>query len=529
MRVTVLRTTLSIGLLALAATQAGAILRLGTEFQVNTYTNNRQKTAAIATDEDGDFVVVWNSLEQDSQSWGVFAQAFTSSGTGLGQEFLVNSYTHTFQQYPAAAMEADGDFVLTWTSYRQDKLSRGVFARRYTSTGVGVGAEFQVNVQTITNQSNSAIAIRPSGEFVVVWQGSKVLTGGGYSVYGRLFSSSGAPTTDEIQMSTYTLTNQVGPTVAGDAEGDFVVAWTGKDGQDGFADGIFLRRFTSAGTPVGVEVRVNAFTANSQTRPVAAMDADGDFVVTWTSYAQDGSSGGIFSRRFSSAGTPGSETRVNTRTAGNQHDPRVAMDSVGRFIVTWAAEYADGSYQGIRARQFARTGAAVGGEFLVNSRTLDNQLEPAIAMDALGDFVIVWTSSQQDGFEPGDSGVFARRFATAVLDVDAEFSADPLTDGLLVLRYLFNLSGASLIAGAVDLTDCGRCTAPAIDAYLALILPQLDIDGDGEILPLTDGLLVARWLFGFTGATLVTGAVDLSDCTRCTAGPIATYLATLGP
>ena len=59
------------------------------------------------------------------------------------------------------------------------------------------------------------------------------------------------------------------------------------------------------------------------------------------------------------------------------------------------------------------------------------------------------------------------------------------------------------------------------------LLSPLDIDGDGEVTPLTDGLLVLRWEFGFVGATLVTGAVDLVNCTRCSSVAIQSYLTTL--
>ena len=44
---------------------------------------------------------------------------------------------------------------------------------------------------------------------------------------------------------------------------------------------------------------------------------------------------------------------------------------------------------------------------------------------------------------------------------------------------------------------------------------RLDVDEDGETKPLTDGLLIIRYLFGFQGQSLVSGAVgpdsDLSD------------------
>ena len=106
----------------------------------------------------------------------------------------------------------------------------------------------------------------------------------------------------------------------------------------------------------------------------------------------------------------------------------------------------------------------------------------------------------------------------------ANGSTEPLTDGLLVLRSLFGFTGTTLTSGAVDIVNCARCDATSIQSHLASIAAALDIDGDGELEPLTDGLLVLRWLFGFTGTTLVTGAVDQGDCARCNAGQIEPYL-----
>ncbi|HUP25709.1 MAG TPA: hypothetical protein VNB06_22555, partial [Thermoanaerobaculia bacterium] len=86
---------------------------------------------------------------------------------------------------------------------------------------------------------------------------------------------------------------------------------------------------------------------------------------------------------------------------------------------------------------------------------------------------------------------------------------------------------ATLVTGAVDLANCSRCDASAIEPYIEAILAQLDIDDDGEIEPLTDGLLILRYLFGFRGTTLVTGAVDLANCNRCDASAIEPYIAGL--
>jgi hypothetical protein len=59
----------------------GAVTPVGDEFQVNSITSNYQMLPAVTDDDDGDFVVVWESLFlQDSSGSGIFGQRFDSSG-----------------------------------------------------------------------------------------------------------------------------------------------------------------------------------------------------------------------------------------------------------------------------------------------------------------------------------------------------------------------------------------------------------------------------------------------------------------
>ena len=69
--------------------------------------------------------------------------------------------------------------------------------------------------------------------------------------------------------------------------------------------------------PVGSEFRVNTYTNRSQYDPSVAMDSDGDFVVSWQSYGQNGYYGyiDIYAQRYDNSGVAqGAEFRVNTYT-----------------------------------------------------------------------------------------------------------------------------------------------------------------------------------------------------------------------
>ena len=107
-------------------------------------------------------------------------------------------------------------------------------------------------------------------------------------------------------------------------------------------------------------------------------------------------------------------------------------------------------------------------------------------------------------------------------DIDENSEAQPLTDGLLVIRHLFGFSGESLTSGAVD-TSAERGASELISGYLTDADSQLDIDGDGESKPLTDGLLLIRFLFGFSGDSLISGAIG-DGAERDTAEEVEAYI-----
>jgi hypothetical protein len=95
-------------------------------------------------------------------------------------------------------------------------------------------------------------------------------------------------------------------------------------------------------------------------------------------------------------------------------------------------------------------------------------------------------------------------------DLDVDTSLAPsryqaTTDGLLVLRYLLGLRGASLAISAKGSTAIR--TDAEIERQLEdlVVAGLLDIDEDGQALPETDGLLVLRYLLGYRGDSLVAG------------------------
>jgi len=110
------------------------------------------------------------------------------------------------------------------------------------------------------------------------------------------------------------------------------------------------------------------------------------------------------------------------------------------------------------------------------------------------------------------------------LDIDDNGEVEALTDGLLVIRYLFGFRGEDLIDGAIG-ANANRYDPDEIADWIetGILEEYLDIDDNGAVTSLTDGLLVIRYLFGFRGEDLVIGATG-PDGKRTESSEIVEYI-----
>ncbi|MEE8310868.1 MAG: hypothetical protein V3R77_01335 [Candidatus Binatia bacterium] len=178
---------------------SAAAAKVGTEFHINTYTTGSQDEADVAVHSDGSFVALWESFGQDGFSNGVYGQRYASSGAKAGAEFQVNVYTTYSQDDVAVQATPDGGFIVAWESLWEDGDEAGVFAQRYDVTGAAVGGNFQVNVDISPDQEDPAIAVSPAGDFVVAYENFE-FDGSYGAVTARRF------TTEPLNSSTTTTT-----------------------------------------------------------------------------------------------------------------------------------------------------------------------------------------------------------------------------------------------------------------------------------------------------------------------------------
>ena len=329
--------------------------QLGEEFQVNATSSGNQAEPAVAMDAAAGFVVAWQGpgfIEEDRED--IFAQQFDPNGLPIGGEFLVNSYTNDQQLFPCAAMNNDGTFIVVWESSNTPmEGDKAICGQLYDSNGVEFGAEFLVNAESSVCRYPDVMA-DANGNFAVVWMEDKSSN----SIIARLFDPNGTPRTDTFEVSTIGFSSVTRPSIAMGAAGCFVVAWDGDPNLAGLDD-IHARLYDANGTALGEQFLVNTTLSSAQQYPQAAMNDDGEFVIVWDCRIDPNSDSerDIFGRRFDSLGEPlGDEFQINTFVADDQRNPAVAIGPDGRFVAVWQSYAQDTSRYGI----FARPGPIIG-------------------------------------------------------------------------------------------------------------------------------------------------------------------------
>jgi hypothetical protein len=335
---------------------------IGADFQVATYTTGSFGTYPptrpdIASDGAGNFVVVWDrSRSEFPNTAQVFARRFDMFANPLGGEFMVSSDTSTFQYEATTSADGVGNFVVAWTG--ADFSGEGIFASRFAYSGDPQGGIFRVNTATTGDQRSPSVAMeRGSGEFMVVWRDPADGNLGG--IIGQHYVGNGAPDGGAFLVNTTTTGDDSLPRVSA-AEGGFAVVWYRMVTSPG-NDFVFARRWGDLENGfLGPEVQVASglgFGAPGKLGPMVAADRDGDFVVAWSRTGYGGlypTGQLVFARRYSVTGAVIDDGFiVNTQTTNDNAYPAVAADlGSGKFVVVWQSYRSSSTKNDVFAQRF---------------------------------------------------------------------------------------------------------------------------------------------------------------------------------
>ena len=314
--------------------------------------------------------------------------------------------------------------------------------------------QFQANTYVTNNQSYPSVAALPGGGFVVTWSsfGQDDPITSSWGIYGQRYDANAKPVGAEFRVNGSLPGDQKFSSVAALADGGFVVTWS-SFGEDGPGSGIYGHRYNADGTSAGPQFGVNSYTISDQVHSsVAALD-DGGFVVTWSSMGEDGDSWGIYGQRYGASGAPtGAEFQINTYATSAQQYPAVTDLTGGGFVVMWSSVGQDGSGYGVYGQAYNADGTPAGTEFQVNTYTSSDQFFSSVAGLSDGSFVVTWASAGEDG---SGFGIYGQRFHADGTQAGTEFRINTETTADQLFSSVSALPDGGFVVTWQSLDDSG--------------------------------------------------------------------------
>lgn len=455
-------------------------VRSGVEIQVNTTRGGSQSYGAMAALPDGGYVTTWShGPSQGGEVANIYSQRYDASGAPRGGELKVNTTASTTSQtHSSVAALSDGGYVVTWESYAV------IYAQRFDSSGAAAGGEIGVLANTNNEQTFPVVTGLAGGGFVVAWDYSR-RDGSGTAIIAQRYDGSGVAQGGQTQVNTFTANNQEGASIAALPDGGYVVTWTSWQ-QDGPGSGVYAQRYDGAGVRQGGEFLVNTSIANNQVGSAVTALRDGGFVIAWNSTheAIHGPSS-IYAQRCDASGVAlGGEFRVSNFGGGAV----ITGLADGGFVVAWGLE------SDIYARRFNEDGVPLGPQKLVNTRTSGTQWLPSIAGLEDGDYVVGWSILNQGGAD--QHGVYNQRYTLGIaateqqaIDLkgtmsvaDADAGAGILSVTLSVTHGILTVS-AGTSGAVVTNSETGSVT---VTGTLAQINALLSTDGTSVLSYMSD-------------------------------------------
>jgi large repetitive protein len=362
---------------------------------------------------------------------------------------------------PAVAQLIDGGHVVVWEN---DQL--GVFARLFRADGQARGGEISVapnlvlprvpaSGPVVYNHEPTVVA-HPEGGFFVFWAEERATLSvtafhenrdiTARTIVGQRFNAQGGVVGGRLLASPLSNAQDGRPAVAAHRRLGLVVSWERDDLQDGGApaEGIFVRRFSLNGDPLGEASRVNADDGAVARRPAVAVNSQGRFLVSWEACCTDGDSTGVFARLYRPSGSAfGPAFQVNESTTGAQRRPAVAASGQG-FVIAWQGRFERFGDARIFTRAYAANGGARTAETQVSSGEHGGnaQIAPAIVALSSGKYVVAWI----DYNEVFPIGLFSRELANDGAPAGAEVRSSENQVGSQHYCSLASTGGAALAA-----------------------------------------------------------------------------------
>ncbi len=355
-------------------------------FAVSTAPGDQDRPVVVYNDEANQHLVAWQDLRYGD--WDIFAQVLSGNGGLLDQtgapgadpavNFQVSAASGS-QERPALAHASTG-YVAVWQDSRHyEFVEEDIYGQQISAGGEVVGNSLPL-VTALSLQTSPVAAYDGIRNYLVVWQDNRNMAD--YDIYGQIVDDLGEFHGINFPISA-AAGDQLFPTVASDAQGEFLVVW--QDSRYGNWD-IHGQRLSNEGTLVAGDFEVSTAPSDQCLPALAYNPTEEEYLIVW----QDHRSGNwdIYGRCISSDGNQSDSFPIVTTTDNQERPDVVYNERDNEYLVVWQ-DYRNENWD-IYGRRISGQCLPQGNEFAI-SQGEARQWYPSLAYDPTeNQYLVVW-------------------------------------------------------------------------------------------------------------------------------------------
>lgn len=203
---------------------------VGNEIQITPPSTLVVAANSVASDASGNITIAWTT-DNPTTSGDVWMQRFNSAGAALIAATPVVTAPRT-QDGASLAVGPLGNFLIAWNTYENDN-TQNAYVQRFNSAGAAVGTPLRITKTASSAPAFLNVSMMEDGSFFTVWNVDNPTPGSWPIIVAQQFTSDGVPIGNEFQVDLPGIAGRYA-NIASDLAGNFTVAWNAYDPVSGF-------------------------------------------------------------------------------------------------------------------------------------------------------------------------------------------------------------------------------------------------------------------------------------------------------
>jgi RHS repeat-associated protein len=382
---------------------------------LGTRTYDQQYPDAAGNTRDQEYLVAWQGTTGLPTNWDIYARRVYSDGRTAGSRITVYAGTYD-QQYPAVAYNPNDDqYMVVWQSYDTSSRTYGIYGQVLGSDGTPVGGRVTLYTSSAQLSYPDVTCNVSDTHYLVAWQQYAVASR--WDIRGKIVDADGDPVTADFDVTAES-NDQAVPAAAYDVSaGNYLVAWQSYVDVNNLDD-VQGRRVDRSGNLLGSRIGIATGSDDQRAPDLAWGAARGEWLVVWERQAPEVTNWDVYARRVSGGGPVGDAIAVYGGLL-DQRYPAVAYDGqTGEYLPAWQ-DYRSGSDWDVYGQRVDADGTLEGEEVLVSAEPAeDAQDQAAVAYGSGAEtYLVVWTDDRS-----GNGDVYGQLVASGGALVGASFT-----------------------------------------------------------------------------------------------------------